>query len=150
MPDEPLSEPQSEPQSDAARTGRRAVLIVSAGILVISLIGFAAIHVQPAQAHKSHRRDLVEQFLKEHANEPGSVQIQSVRYGVRSPDDDGRITQLALVEYRQKNTFGATQFSRIILTIVDDRHVEHGVFERNFLAIAGGQDWSSDPDGPKR
>jgi hypothetical protein len=143
--------------TDTSKRGLQALavagLVAAAGVAVLvvrttppqpSAVA-ARPHVVPPPA--ADTRGLIETYLRGRANDPASVQIQSVVYGTRDVED-GVPTQLARVQYREKNVLGATVFRDLILRIENGRTVTHGEWERNFLAIAGTVPWSPDPAGP--
>lgn len=90
---------------------------------------------------------LVESFLRQHANDPGSVEIQRILYS-RPENKDGVIVQSAWVQFRERNEHGAKVFRQMIVTIENGRHVSHTEFDRVFLPIANSIEWSADPAGP--
>jgi hypothetical protein len=102
-----------------------------------------------ATPHEHHRRRLVEKVLREYANDPASVEVQTVMYGPRGPDGDRVTTQLVFVGFREKDQSGAKVYPEMLVRIEADRPITHGPMERLFLPMVDTMYWSPDPNGPK-
>ncbi len=128
-------------------TSKRGIL---AGAIVAALLLSAVVifRVSPASAKSSNRRGLIEAYLRQRANDPVSVDIQSIVYA-KPEKQDGVVTQLARVEFREKNSFGAMVYRELILRIENGREVSHGAFESSLMPIAHTIPWSPDPAGPR-
>jgi hypothetical protein len=134
--------------SDSAKRGVQAAAVVVLILAAAGVIAFRGPSTVTASRSGVGKAGLVADYLRRHANDPSSVEIQSIVYA--SPDRNGGvITQLARVRFREQNAFGAKVFRDVIVTIENNRDVSRGTFEDNFLAIAHTIDWSSDPAGPK-
>jgi hypothetical protein len=134
--------------SETSRRGLQAAAVV---VMLVAAVGLYAVRGprQGSTPPTSGRQTLIEQYLRRRANDPSSVSIQNVVYSTRDVEN-GVMTQLARVEFRERNAAGAMVFRNVIVRIENDRDVSHGEWEERFLAIAHSINWSPDPAGPPR
>jgi hypothetical protein len=143
--------------TDSSKRGLQAVAVAGALALLAACAfmagrsappgrsaGPAAVSGRSGAAPSADRRTWVEAYLRRRANDPDSIVVQRVRYSGRG-DDGG---QLAWVQFREKNEFGATVFRNMILSLHSGGSVEYGEWEQRYLAIAPTVAWSDDPAGP--
>jgi hypothetical protein len=112
------------------------------GLLVASRRGVSPREVRghTRTATASQWNSAVETFLREHANDPGSVQIVDVKY-LRTYVHDQPADLLIWVSFRERNRFGATEYREMVLS-TDGSRLRR---DDDFLRWRGMDGWSKSP-----